>query len=97
MNSYDIIIKPVLTEKSSADNKLNKYHFWVQPKSSKIDIKNAIEKLYGIEVVNVNTNMYKIRKERRKGSRIVKIGTNYKKAIIEIKEGQSIELISKSE
>ena len=97
MNSYDIIIKPVLTEKSSADNINNKYHFWVQPKSTKNEIKNAIEKLYGIKVLSVNTNLYRVRKEKRKGTRIVKLGTNYKKAVVEVEKGKVIELLSKSE
>jgi large subunit ribosomal protein L23 len=97
MNSLDIIIKPVFTEKSSADSSLGKYHFWVLPKATKKQVKAAVENIYGVQVQSVNTNKYNNRKEKKRGYKIYKLGTNYKKAIVKLVQGQQIEALSKSE
>ena len=89
MNYYDIIKKPILTEKSNAIENLGKYVFIVDSESNKLQIRKAIEKIFGIEVVKVNIiNMdgkVKIFKGR-KGKR-----SSYKKAIITTKDKKKIE------
>ncbi len=87
-------IKPVLTEKANLlTEENNSYTFIVSTKSNKVEIKKHIEKLYGITVEAVNT--INLRIERRK--RYTKNGiqssksTKMKKAIVKIKEGDSID------
>ena len=53
--AYDIIKKPVLTEKSYADMAEKKYTFYVAPEANKIEIKNAIEEIFKVTVKSVNT------------------------------------------
>ena len=55
MNEYDIIVRPHITEKSSADVQDGKYTFVVDIKATKIDIKKAIEKIFEVKVASVNT------------------------------------------
>lgn len=54
-NVYDIIIRPVITERSMAATSGKKYVFEVAPTAGKIEIKNAVEKIFGVKVAKVNT------------------------------------------
>ena len=92
MDRYrDIIKAPIVTEKSSElAREHNTFVFSVDPKANKTEIKEAIEKLFNVEVLNVNTlNTYP--KKRRVG-RYVGRANKVKKAIVKLKEGSSIEL-----
>ena len=82
MVAEDIIIAPVVTEKSSGEIGEGKYTFKVNKKATKIDIKRAVEKLFEVKVLNVNTMTVK-GKEKRVGRNV---GRNYKwkKAIVTI-------------
>ncbi|RYG44712.1 MAG: 50S ribosomal protein L23, partial [Chitinophagaceae bacterium] len=56
MNLSDVLIKPVLSEKANKQSeKMNRYTFVVDRKANKLEIKNAVEKFYGVQVENVNT------------------------------------------
>ena len=55
MNAYDIIIKPVITEQSMADVADKKYVFFVAVNANKTEIKEAVEKVFGVKVAKVNT------------------------------------------
>ncbi len=92
-----IIKKPILTEKMMNETeKFNRYGFVVDKKANKIEIKKAIEDLYGVDVLAIRTMNYPpVRKTRYTKSGIVTGKTNaYKKAIVEIAEGQSIDFYS---
>ena len=82
MVAEDIIIKPIITEKSNYAMNEGKYTFKVAKKATKIDIRNAVEKLFGVKVVNVSTINVK-GKPKRQG---VHSGTtsDWKKAIVTI-------------
>mgnify|MGYP000001086925 FL=1 len=54
-NVYDIIIRPVITERSMAATSEKKYVFEVAPTAGKIEIKNAVEQIFGVKVAKVNT------------------------------------------
>lgn len=54
-NVYDIIIRPVITERSMVATSEKKYVFEVAPTAGKIEIKNAVEKIFGVKVAKVNT------------------------------------------
>ena len=64
---YDILMRPVVTEKSMNDMPLKKYAFYVHPKATKIQIKEAVEKLFAgtkVEKVNTMNKLGKVRKRR---------------------------------
>ena len=59
MFSYDIIIRPIITERSMTSVAEKKYVFEVAPNAGKIEIKKAVEEIFGVKVAKVNTmNMY---------------------------------------
>lgn len=92
MSHYrDIIKAPIVTEKSSdlAQNH-NTITFSVDPKANKIEIKQAVEKIFNVKVESVNTINVKPRK--RRVGRYVGKTNKVKKAIVKLKEGSSIEL-----
>ena len=82
MVAEDIILAPVVTEKSSSEIAEGKYTFKVNKKATKIDIKRAVEKLFEVKVLNVNTMTVK-GKEKRVGRNVGKT-SDWKKAIVTI-------------
>jgi len=82
MRPEDIIIAPVITEKSNDELQAGKYTFRVNKKATKIDIRNAVEKLFEVKVLNVNTMSVK-GKEVRRGKTTGKT-SDWKKAIVTI-------------
>lgn len=82
MKAEDIIIKPVITEKSNDGLQAGKYTFKVNKKATKVEIAQAVEKLFGVKVVNVNTVTVK-GKEKRVGVHVGKT-SDWKKAIVTI-------------
>ena len=88
--AYDIILSAVITEKSTNLSSLNKITFKVSKTASKTLIKKSIEKLYKVNVIKVNTLISKDRLKTVKGKLAKKSG--YKKAILTLKEGQSIDI-----
>ena len=93
----NIILKPVITEKMTGlGEKLNRYGFIVRKKANKLQIKQAVEELYGVEVVSVNTMNYSGKaKSRFTKSGVISGRTNsYKKAIITLADGETIDFYS---
>jgi large subunit ribosomal protein L23 len=91
-----VLIKPVVTEKVSALNEKGKYGFIVNRKANKVEIKKAVEKMYGVTVEDVNTMNYLGKhKSRYTKSRIISgRSTSFKKAIITVAEGEVIDFYS---
>ena len=82
---YDVILKPVVTEKSMGLMADGKYAFYVHPEATKIQIKQAVEKMFdGVKVDSVNT-MNLTGKTKRRGYTVGKTN-NRKKAIVTLKE-----------
>jgi len=93
----DIIVRPIVTEKfTKLGEKYNKYGFIVNRKANKLQIKKAIEDLYGVEVIDVNTMIYSGKKKVRytRTGFIMGKTNSYKKAIVTLKEGQTIDFYS---
>ena len=93
----DIIIKPVITEKmTEMGENLNRYGFIVNRKANKLQIKKAVEDLYGVEVASVNTMTYRGKTKSRysKTGIITGKAASYKKAIITLAEGETIDFYS---
>ena len=82
MVAEDIIIKPIITEKSNYAMNEGKYTFKVAKKATKVDIRNAVEKLFGVKVVSVNTAIVKGGLRSQNG-RQYKVA-DYKKAVVTI-------------
>ena len=82
MIAEEIIIKPIVTEKSSDGLQEGKYTFQVNKKATKVDIAKAVEKLFGVKVLNVNTMTVK-GKEKRVGAH-TGMTPDWKKAIVTI-------------
>ncbi|GAA0188432.1 50S ribosomal protein L23 [Fulvivirga kasyanovii] len=91
-----VLIKPLVTEKVSALNEKGKYGFVVDRKANKVEIKKAVEKMYGVTVEDVNTMNYLGKsKSRYTKSRIVSGRTpSYKKAIVTVADGEVIDFYS---
>lgn len=98
MDIHDVIIEPWISEKSHLATTQGKYTFVVSIKANKVQIKEAVEKFFSVKVVSVHTinlrgrtgtSWTKMRRIRGKGPR-------RKKAIVTLKEGQSIPALSES-
>ena len=93
-----IIIKPIVTEKQTAitEKMPNRYGFRVSPDANKLEIKKAVEVMYGVNVESVNTMNYAGKKKSRyTKSGIINGKTSaFKKAIVTLKEGETIDFFS---
>ncbi len=90
MTYYDIIKRPVITEDSMADIANKKYTFEVVPTATKVDIRIAVEQIFGVQVAKVNTMNY-TGKTKRMGVHVGK-RADWKKAIVTLKpESKAIE------
>ena len=86
----DTIISPTITEKATFLSEQNKIVFKVHRGAKKNTIKNSIEKIFKVNVIKVNTINYKGKSKIVRGKKTKK--SSYKKAIITLKKGQSIDL-----
>ena len=93
-NIYDILRRPIITEKSSYQSAvLNQYAFEVDPSATKAQIKEAIETLFDVTVVRVNVMNHPAKRNRRMRNRRLLIRkSGYKKAIIKLSPGDSIDV-----
>jgi large subunit ribosomal protein L23 len=92
-----VIFKPIITEKMTAKGeKLNQYGFIVDKRANKLQVKGEVEELYGVDVLSVNTMNYSGKKKSRNTkSGVISGKTNaFKKAIVTIAEGESIDFFS---
>ena len=90
LKHYDTIIAPVITEKSTYASEHNKVVFKVASKATKPEIKAAVEALFKVKVTAVNTLNRKGKMKRFRG--IVGRQKDYKKAVVTLAEGQSIDV-----
>ena len=89
MNSYrDIIIAPVITEKSALLEQEGKYVFKVDTKANKVQIKQALEKIFNVKVLSVNTSNSHPKKKRV--GKYTGMTNKYKKAIVKLAKGSTI-------
>lgn len=93
----EVILKPIVTEKmTELGEKLNRYAFVVNRQANKIEIKDAVEEMYDVTVLDVNTMNY----QGKAKSRYTKAGmingrtNSFKKAIVTLNEGDSIDFFS---
>ena len=87
---YDKILSPMVTEKSTNLSEQNKVVFKVPRKANKVNLKKNIEKIFKVNVTKINIINKQPRKKITRGKKVKVVG--YKKAIITLKKGQSIDL-----
>ena len=92
INYIDSILNPIITEKATILSEQNKTVFKVHKKANKSSIKRNIEKLFKVNVIKINIINQKTKLKIKQGKKSYKSG--YKKAIITLKKGQSIDLTS---
>lgn len=93
----DILHKPVITEKmTNLGEKLNRYGFIVDKRANKLQIKKAIEDMYGVSVASVNTMRYAGKNKSRytKTGMIAGKTASFKKAVVSLAEGDTIDFYS---
>lgn len=90
---YDILRRPIITEKTSYQSgKLNQYVFEVDRKATKTQIKEAVEALFDVDVVRVNVTNAPAKRSRRRNRRLLVRRPSYKKAIVTLKPGETIDV-----
>lgn len=88
LTPYDVIVRPIVTEKTTSARENRKYVFEVNLKANKYQVKNAVEKLFNVKVEKVNVSLVKPKPKRRglfEGST-----RHWKKAVVTLKEGHVI-------
>ena len=97
MTKKNILIKPVITEKSELlSSDLNQYVFLVDKKANKIEVKKAVEELYGVAVESVNTMIMPGKSRTRYTKTGMQRGRrpSFKKAVVTLTEGEEIDFFS---
>ena len=94
MDARDVIVAPLITEKSMSGTAVQQYTFEVNPHATKTQIKNAVAEIFGVTVVSVNTINIAGKKKNfaRRGRRSSGVQSDWKKAIVTIAPGQKIVL-----
>ena len=93
----NILIKPIITEKATNDSELfNRYAFVVDKKANKLEIKSAVEEAYNVAIESVRTMNYPIQRKSKftKSGVVQATKAAYKKAIVQLAEGDSIDFYS---
>jgi len=89
--SFEAVRRPHISEKASYLSEKDQYIFEVAPDYNKNEVKNAVEGLYGVDVLSVN--IIKIPAKKRRLGRVEGFKKGYKKAVVKIKNGQKIEIL----
>ena len=90
--AYDIVISPIITEQSTEDLDIKKYVFEVAKDANKVEIKKAIEEIFGVTVIKVNT-INVCGKAKRTGAYPIGKTASWKKAVVKLSaDSKSIEL-----
>lgn len=93
-NARDIIIRPIITEKTMKLTETeNKFTFAVDKKANKVAIKQAIEEIFNVKVESVNT--VNVRSKTKRVGRYIGRTSAYKKAVVQLPKGQDINLFDK--
>lgn len=99
MRTSEVLVKPILTEKANGQQEsLRRYAFKVARKANKLEIKTAVEAFYGVNVVDVNTSVVPGKNKTRYTKKGFVKGQKpaYKKALVTVAEGETIDLYSNS-
>lgn len=92
MNARDVILAPVVSEKSYAEMEKGHYTFRVHPDANKIQIRQAVEEIFGVKVTRVNTLNRPGKRKRNRRTFTFGKRPDTKRAIVTLAEGQSIDI-----
>ena len=92
LKAYDVILSPVITEKSTLVSEANQVIFKVAPTATKSDIKSAVESLFGVKVKAVNTSVRKGKLKVFRGT--VALQSDVKKAVVTLEQGHMIDVMT---
>ena len=90
MTAHEIIIRPIVSERSYSEMEENKYTFEVHKDANKYQIKDAVEELFNVKVTSVNT--INVKPKTKRVRHVAGQTRSWKKAIVTVAEGQSIEI-----
>lgn len=88
-----VLIRPLLSEKSYFESDLNKYRFQVCVSANKLTVKKAVEKMFGVQVVDVNIS--RVHGKTKRTGRHIHRKSDWKKAVVTLKDGQSLDFFEK--
>lgn len=88
-----VLIRPLLSEKSYFESDLNKYRFQVRVSANKLTVKKAVEKMFGVQVVDVNIS--RVHGKTKRTGRHIHRKSDWKKAVVTLKDGQSLDFFEK--
>ena len=91
-DAHNVLIRPVVSEKSYGLMDENVYVFVVDPAATKIDVRHAVEQAFGVRVVNVNTLNRKGKTKKNRKNNTIGHRSDTKRAIVTLHEGDSIDL-----
>jgi large subunit ribosomal protein L23 len=86
----EVIIRPLITEKGTNLAQQDKYTFQVAPRANKIEIRTAVERMFKVNVLDVNVS--NVKGERKRRGRFWTKTPNWRKAVVTVRSGQSIEI-----
>lgn len=90
MDPYEVLRRPIITEKSSLQSEyLNRYTFEVDVRANKLQIRDAVEQAFNVDVVSVN--VIRVSGKRRRWGRLVGHTKDWKKAVVTLRPGQTIQ------
>ncbi len=88
LKHQDIVLRPIVTERTMQQQALGKYTFQVHPKANKIQVRKAIEELFKVRVQKVNS--IKVRGKQRRFGRVIGKTSDWKKVLVTLKPGDKI-------
>ena len=88
-----VLIRPLLSEKSYNESDLNKYRFQVRIDANKLTVRRAVEKMFGVEVVDVNIS--RVHGKTKRTGRHIHRKSDWKKAVVTLKDGESLDFFEK--
>ena len=92
MDAHNVLIRPVVSEKSYALMDENVYVFVVDPAATKVDVRHAVEQAFGVRVANVNTLNRKGKTKHNRKNNTIGHRASTKRAIVTLHDGDSIDL-----
>ncbi len=91
MHRYDVLRRPLLSEKTQALGSLNQYAFEVAPTATKVEIREAVEAIFNVKVTDVRTATMP-GKDRRWGRKTVRRAAKFKKALVTLRPGDTLDV-----
>jgi large subunit ribosomal protein L23 len=91
-DAMSVLIRPVVSEKTYALMDKGTYVFVVDPRSTKVDVRNAVERTFNVKVINVNTLNRKGKSTRNRRTGVVGMRPGTKRAIVTLRAGDTINL-----